>query len=302
MFPIRDDVPSRATPWVVIVLAVLCGLVFYREVRLASEAPRHRFEQARESAGLDALLARCALVPERVARPLVDPGLWIREPGKTFGRSALPLLTSLFLHAGVGHLLANLWFLWVFGRSVEGRLGAGRFLALYVGTGLLAGLLHVGFMAYSQSLEDYAATLRAGGVPAPLDGLGDRLAILANEPARLFRGVPAFPDSQIPTIGASGAVSGVLGAHVVLFPKARVLTFVPPLVFLLFQIPAVLFVGMWLLTQVFGLWDALEARLFEDLGGIAHGAHLGGFASGLVLGLALRAGRGAGIPARESAE
>jgi membrane associated rhomboid family serine protease len=161
-------------------------------------------------------------------------------------------------------------------------------LALYLGAGILAGAVHVGFMAYSQGVDDYVAHLRRAGVSIPLGGFADRLAILANEPSHRLHGIPPFPDSRIPTIGASGAISGVMGAYAVLFPKARVLTFIPPLIFFTFEIPAILFIGIWIATQAFGLWDYLASRLFEDFAGIAYGAHFGGFVLGILLAFALR--------------
>jgi membrane associated rhomboid family serine protease len=91
--------------------------------------------------------------------------------------------------------------------------------------------------------------------------------------------VLANPASNLPVIGASGAISGVLGAYLLLFPHARVLTLIP-LGFLtrLVYIPAVVLLGLWILLQVVsGLLTAQEA------GGVAWFAHIGGFLAGLVL-------------------
>ena len=85
---------------------------------------------------------------------------------------------------------------------------------------------------------------------------------------------------MIPVVGASGAISGVLGAYIVLYPKARILTLVFPLIV---PIPAIIFLGFWFLMQWFlGMFDILA---FENAGGVAYWAHIGGFIAGLILAL-----------------
>lgn len=92
--------------------------------------------------------------------------------------------------------------------------------------------------------------------------------------------VAAAPESTIPTIGASGAVAGVLGAYALLFPRARVYTLVILVIFLRdFPVPAGLWLGVWLLFQV---GSALFSGSQEG-GGVAWFAHLGGFAVGFLL-------------------
>ncbi|MGB7054029.1 MAG: rhomboid family intramembrane serine protease [bacterium] len=89
------------------------------------------------------------------------------------------------------------------------------------------------------------------------------------------------PGSKIPMIGASGAVSGVLGAYILLFPKARVLALIPLGFFLrVSYLPSFIFLGIWFLYQfLFGV-SSLGAQ-----GGVAYFAHIGGFFAGLVLAL-----------------
>ncbi len=88
--------------------------------------------------------------------------------------------------------------------------------------------------------------------------------------------------SHIPTLGASGAIAGVLGAFFVLYPSARVTTLVPLFVFLeTFRIPASLFLGFWLWLQIYSSRLAMQGA--GRLGGIAWWAHIGGFAVGVVL-------------------
>lgn len=87
------------------------------------------------------------------------------------------------------------------------------------------------------------------------------------------------PNSTIPMIGASGAVSGVLGAYILLFPKARVLALIPLGFFLrISYLPSFIFLGIWFLYQfLFGV-SSIGAG-----GGVAYFAHIGGFVAGLIL-------------------
>jgi membrane associated rhomboid family serine protease len=88
------------------------------------------------------------------------------------------------------------------------------------------------------------------------------------------------PDSQIPMIGASGAISGVLGAYLLLFPHARVLTVVPlGLYSQMIRLPALLVLGFWFVMQIF----SSAAAGGGDQGGVAWFAHIGGFVAGMVL-------------------
>jgi len=92
----------------------------------------------------------------------------------------------------------------------------------------------------------------------------------------------ANPQAQTPMIGASGAISGVLGAYVILFPRARILTFIPIFIlFYLVEIPAYFFIGFWFLMQFLqgAAQQAAAGRLVE--GGVAWWAHVGGFVAGV---------------------
>ncbi|MBE9592903.1 MAG: rhomboid family intramembrane serine protease, partial [Proteobacteria bacterium] len=83
--------------------------------------------------------------------------------------------------------------------------------------------------------------------------------------------------SQIPTIGASGAIAGVMGAYMILYPKSRILTLIPIFFFFQFvEIPAVFFLGIWLIFQI------LSAASTAGQGGIAWWAHIGGFIFGII--------------------
>ncbi|MCA9726737.1 MAG: rhomboid family intramembrane serine protease [Candidatus Eisenbacteria bacterium] len=90
------------------------------------------------------------------------------------------------------------------------------------------------------------------------------------------------PRSSVPSVGASGAIAGVMGAYIVLFPRARILTIVPVFFYPLFlELPAVAFLGLWFLLQLFSGTLALHAS--GEVGGIAFWAHVGGFLAGIVL-------------------
>ena len=91
-----------------------------------------------------------------------------------------------------------------------------------------------------------------------------------------------YPDSAVPMIGASGAISGVLGAYLVLFPHSRVLTIVPIVFFIqVLEVPAIVLLGLWFLMQIFSGVGSLAQT--ADVGGIAFWAHVAGFAAGLGL-------------------
>ena len=89
-------------------------------------------------------------------------------------------------------------------------------------------------------------------------------------------------DSTIPTVGASGAIAGVLGAYFVLFPRARIVVLLPILFFpFFFELPAVVYLLVWFLSQLLG--GAVSRLSSANVGGIAFWAHVGGFAAGIVL-------------------
>ena len=91
-------------------------------------------------------------------------------------------------------------------------------------------------------------------------------------------------NSNVPTVGASGAIAGVMGAYMVLYPKARVLTLVPLIVFFTFWwLPAWIFLGYWFLLQFLSGTATSIAETSSQAGGVAFWAHVGGFLAGVVL-------------------
>lgn len=90
-----------------------------------------------------------------------------------------------------------------------------------------------------------------------------------------------YPASNIPMVGASGAIAGVLGAYLVLYPRARIASLVPILfIFTIIELPALIFLGFWFISQLFQGWLALGGA---DMSGVAWWAHIGGFIFGLLM-------------------
>jgi membrane associated rhomboid family serine protease len=120
------------------------------------------------------------------------------------------------------------------------------------------------------------------------DNVEDRYGHLGYLTFYLFCGVAASathfaasPTSTVPTIGASGAIAGVMGAYMLLYPRARVLTLVPLIVFLqVISVPAPLFLGIWFLLQ---FYQGAVAGASAGAAGVAWWAHIGGFVAGLVV-------------------
>jgi len=213
MIPLRDDNPTRTTPFVNYALIAACVAVFAWQVSLGA-----RMEAAIYAFGLipDVLLGDARLPPELATVPA-----W------------LTVFTSMFLHGGVMHLLGNMLYLWIFADNVEDRLGHGRFVAFYLLCGVGAAL--------AQALPD--------------------------------------PDSRIPMIGASGAISGVLGAYMLMFPRAHVLVLIPlGVLSRVVHLPALLVLGLWFALQLLS-----EMMAPASGGGVAFRAHIGGFVAGMVL-------------------
>jgi membrane associated rhomboid family serine protease len=150
------------------------------------------------------------------------------------------VFTSMFMHGGLLHIGGNMLFLWIFGNNVEDALGRVRYLLWYLAAGIAA------------TAAQTVVTLWFGNAP----------------------------DASIPNIGASGAIAGVLGAYLVLLPRASVLTaFFLGFFFFLQEIPAMVYLGLWFLFQ---LWQGGFSILQPEAGGgVAFFAHVGGFAFGL---------------------
>ncbi|MGI9516932.1 MAG: rhomboid family intramembrane serine protease [Pirellulaceae bacterium] len=145
----------------------------------------------------------------------------------------LTILTAMFMHGGIAHLLGNMWFLWVFGDNIENDLGWLRYLIFYLTCGVLASGAHLLFNSSGEA-------------------------------------------AMIPCLGASGAISGVMGAYIVNHPGRRVTVLLGRAVV---NVTGIIAVGIWFAFQLIsGL-----GMLGGGGGGVAYGAHIGGFIAGAAL-------------------
>lgn len=151
----------------------------------------------------------------------------------------LTLFTSMFMHGGIAHIFGNMVFLWVFGDNIEDRLGHVRYVMFYLLCGVIASLAHVFTTAAFAGEQN---------------------------------------DMLVPSLGASGAISGVLGGYILLHPSRRVTVI---LFRFLTDVPAYVAIGIWFLFQLISGLGLLGGG--SELGGVAYAAHIGGFIAGLVL-------------------
>ncbi len=174
------------------------------------------------------------------------------------------IVTHMFMHGGLTHIFFNMWALWIFGKTLESVWGSQRFLIYFLVTGLGAAFIHT-FVNFLQYAHEISALKAAYSV--------DRINIaLLNQ--ILQKGNPFFDlgkNLAIPTVGASGAVYGVLLAFGMLFPNTPL--FIIPIPF---PIKA-----KWLVIG-FGALE-LYLGITQTGGNIAHFAHLGGMIFGFVL-------------------
>jgi membrane associated rhomboid family serine protease len=159
MIPVRSGVRTRSFPWATLALCVACVAAFLVAPRL----PIDRLWLVPSS-----FVHALGSAPERIDR-------WL-----------LPLVGSMFLHAGWAHLLGNLWFLWVFGRVVEARLGARRFFAFYALAGIVAAMTHV-----AMASRDTVPLVGASGAIAGV--LGAALALHPRAPVTVIVPILVIP-------------------------------------------------------------------------------------------------------------
>ena len=152
------------------------------------------------------------------------------------------IFTYMFLHGGISHLFFNMFALWMFGRQLEYELGSQRFFTYYMVCGVGAALLQLG-VGYAE----YAHALAAGGMQSAMQLL------------------------YVPTVGASGAVFGLLLAFGVLHPNNVIMLMFPPV-----ALKAKWFVLIYGLLELFFGLSGYQS-------GVAHFAHLGGMVWGLAL-------------------
>lgn len=212
MIPLKDTIPSRSKPIINYLLIIFTCIIFYFQMSAGSKQ--------------NFLVDSYAFIPK---------DLYLFLNGKIISLEPFRrMITSMFLHGGLFHLIGNMLYLYIFGDNVEDRLGHFKYLIFYVMSGFVAAFFHY-----------------------------------------LFN-----PLSSIPTLGASGAVAGVMGAYFIFFPKSRVLTLVPIFIFFqIIEIPAFFFLLFWFIMQI--LYGS--ASLFSGIQNIAWWAHIGGFVFGLLI-------------------
>lgn len=184
----------------------------------------------------------CQLVDTCPTAEVID-GIRIPELGlASFMRA---VVFSTFLHAGPIHLAGNMLFLWVFGNNIEDHLGRVKFVLFYLLGGVAASMAHIAW-------------------------------VLGTSPDRCTQTDFA---ACIPSVGASGAVAAVMGAYLLLYPRARVNVLVPIfIIWTVIQMSAITVLGIWLITQFLIGTQELNAGATE----VAWMAHVGGFVFGLV--------------------
>jgi len=252
VIPLRDEIPSRTVPLVNYGMIGLCTFVFLAQV-LGSAS---RDEAAGDRSFADTILERFGMIPARVLdpeRPVhVVERVAVRTP-----QGWMPLERT---------------------RPAEPPPFA-PWLTLLTCIFLHGGWLHfLGNMWFLHIFGDNVED-RIGHLGYLLFYLGCGVAASATH---LFTNA----DSTVPTIGASGAIAGVMGGYMVLYPHARVLTLVPIFIFIeIMVLPAYVFLGIWFLLQFF---QGTLAVAGTEASGVAWWAHIGGFAAGLLAVMLLR--------------
>ena len=225
--PVGTDRRRRHVPWVTWLLIAFNVLVYVGTVLYSRQY----------------LPDGLSLVHDLVSGPS-DPYLF-SSWGFLPETPSLPrLFLSLFLHVSLSHLFWNMAFLWLFGPHVEDALGPLSYLALYLGGGLAAGVMHTAIKWL---------------IPAQRYTLGE------------------------PLVGASGAISAIVAPFAVRYHRAQIrLVWLPGLLarsdWGQLEVPALAGLALWLLQNLAG---AIKSLLFPGTGGVAYWAHLGGFAFGV---------------------
>src|SRR3989440_11722216 len=239
LFPIADENIGRRTTPVVNYLLILVNVLVF--VFLQGFGTNEKFTYAFSTVPAEIITGRDIATRDRI---VVQPvtGQRFEMPGlqPTPIPVYLTLITSMFMHGGIAHIFGNMLFLFIFGDNIEDRIGHFRYLIFYLVSGILAGLSHV-----------FATALFAGGDAASL---------------------------LVPSLGASGAISGILGGYILLYPTNRGVVllgwFATPM-------PAFVAIGLWFVFQLISGLGMLGSG--SQAGGVAYAAHIGGFIAGLIL-------------------
>ena len=203
-FPFRDDNPTSMRPYISWFLIAVCTLIFFYQMGLTQ----------------------------------IDFNNFVRTYGITpvkllnnINNQWFTIISSMFVHGNLSHLLGNMVYLWIFGDNIEDSFGKVRFIIFYILCGFAA--------VFAQILYD--------------------------------------PNSPIPMIGASGAIAGVLGAYLIMYPRAKIWVFMW-IVFIvrLITVPAFIVLSIWMGLQLINVID-------QGQSGVAYSAHIGGFIAGMIL-------------------
>src|SRR5438309_314908 len=221
MLPLRDENPKPPgyKPIVTYALIAINVIVFFWEISVTGQFYEFTNRRAEE------IFLNYGTVPSVVTNGLADRNYGV----------ITSIFSSMFVHAGILHIGGNMLFLYIFGDNIEFKFGRGKYLALYLFWGLVAGFVHI--------LSD--------------------------------------PSSSAPAIGASGAISGVLGAYLLLFPNAKVVT----LMFFGFFIRVIRISAKWYLPFWFIFQNVLPVLVGSNGSGVAFFAHIGGFLIGMITGI-----------------
>ena len=238
LFPIADDNSDRRTTPVVNYVLILANILVF--VFLQGFGNNEKFTYAFSTVPAEIISGKDIVTRDRI---MVQPftGQRLEMPGlqKTPIPVYLTLITSMFMHGGIAHIFGNMLFLFIFGDNIEDRIGHFRYAIFYLVCGVLAGLSHV-----------FATAAFAGSEASLL----------------------------VPSLGASGAISGVLGAYLLLFPMRRVVVLIS---WFVTAVPAFIAIGLWFVFQLISGLGVLGSG--SQQGGVAYAAHIGGFIAGLLL-------------------
>ncbi len=201
-----------------------------------------------------------------------------RLPVVTFALIGLNVLVFLFeFFIGPARLEK---LIWIFG-LVPARLFHGGDLIAWL-TPLTSMFLHGGWWHLISNM--LALYIFGDNVEDRMGHTGYLLFYVASGLAAGALQVVINLNSLVPMVGASGAIAGVLGAYLVMFPTARVFTLVPLFYFIrLVEIPALIYLGFWFVSQLFNGLFALGVTTMMQAGGVAWWAHIGGFVFGLAI-------------------
>ena len=251
VLPLFDDNSDRTITPFVNYGLIAVNILVF--VFLQQLGANEHFTYAFSTVPLEIVTGHDVVTPSRI---LVEPstGQRLLSPGLGVTPFSVyfTLISSMFMHGGIAHIAGNMLFLWIFGDNIEDRLGHIRYAIFYLVCGVLASLAHVIVTAMFATSES---------------------------------------SLLVPSLGASGAISGVLGGYLLLYPKRRVTVI---LFRFLTDVPAYVAIGLWFVFQLISGLGMLGGG--SQQGGVAYAAHVGGFIAGLILIKVFAIGRSRNVP------